>query len=322
MSAHPRSRLVAVASRDLGRAEAFATAHGAARGYDSYHRLLADPEVDAVLISTPNALHADQVVAAAHAGKHVLCDKPLATTVDDAARAVAACREAGVKLGVNFEFRHARPYRAIAEAVRAGEIGDVLVAHVESSGGIVPHVGWRGDPGLAGLGTTFNIGVHLYDILGVVLDDEVEEVTALLDVGDRAGDEMELVSSALLRFARGTIAYVNASQATPRPLNDVVLHGTRGRIDGRGLGSLANLLRNRLPTPPVTVVSDNGERTFTEPVEDVFERAIAAFADAVLEGRDPDPSGEDGLRSVRVAEAVAESARRRRTVQLAEVASR
>jgi 1,5-anhydro-D-fructose reductase (1,5-anhydro-D-mannitol-forming) len=320
MSAHPRSRLAAVASRDLGRAEAFAAQHDAERAYGSYEELLADDGVDAILITTPNALHADQVVAAARAGKHVFCDKPLATSVEDARRAVNACRDAGVRLGVNFEYRHARPFQAIAAAVHAGEIGDVLVAHVESSGGVVPHKDWRADPALAGLGTTVNIGVHLYDILGVVLDDEIVEVTALFDV-DRPREELELVSSVLLRFARGALAHVSVSQTTPRPLNDVVLHGSAGRIDSRGLGSLANLLRNRLPAPEVRVVSDSGERTFVEPTADVFDRSVAAFADAVLEGREPDASGEDGARSVRVAAAVAESARTGRTVSLAEAAA-
>jgi 1,5-anhydro-D-fructose reductase (1,5-anhydro-D-mannitol-forming) len=225
-------------------------------------------------------------------------------------------------LGVNFEFRQARPYQAIAEAVQSGEIGDVLVAQIESSGGVVPHRDWRGDPSLAGLGSTSNIGVHLYDILGVILRAEVAEVTAFLDVGRRAGEEMETISAATLRFDNGTIAYVNANQATPKPLNDVVLHGTRGRIESRGLGSLANLLRNRLPAPPVHVTSDDGERSFTLPVDDVFERSLGGFADAVLAGTPPSASGADGIRSVHVASAIAESARTGSSVQLDQPAAR
>lgn len=271
--------------------------------------MLADPELDAVLVTTPNALHADQVVAAARAGKHVLCDKPLALSSEDAERAVRACHDAGVALGVNFEFRHAQPYRAIGEAVDAGEIGDVVLVQVESCGGVVPHRGWRGDRKLAGLGATVNVGVHLYDVLCAILRAEVEEVTATFDVGARAGEEMELVSSVLLRFDTGALAYVNVSQATPHPLNDVVLHGTKGRIDSRGLGSLAFLLRNGLPAPEVRVVSAGGVRTFSLPVSDVFERSVATFADAVLDGGEPVVSGEDGVRSARLVEAIAESAR-------------
>ncbi len=105
MVADPGCQLVAGTSRDRGRAEAFATRFGAARAYTAFEDMLADPEVEAVFIATPNALHADQVVAAADAGKHVLCDKPLAITADDASRAVEACAAAGVALGINFHNR-------------------------------------------------------------------------------------------------------------------------------------------------------------------------------------------------------------------------
>jgi len=87
-------RLAAVASRDHGRAAAFAQRHGSGVPYDNYAALLADPAVDAVYIATPNGLHAEQVIAAAAAGKHVLCDKPLATSLADGERAVAACAAA------------------------------------------------------------------------------------------------------------------------------------------------------------------------------------------------------------------------------------
>jgi 1,5-anhydro-D-fructose reductase (1,5-anhydro-D-mannitol-forming) len=256
------------------------------------------------------------VVAAAEAGKHVFCDKPLAIEVADAERAVDACRQAGVKLGVNFEFRHAQPYRAIRDAVRTGGIGDVLIAQVDSSSGILPHKDWRGDPALAGLGTTFNVGVHLYDVLRFVLDAEVVEVTALFDVETDAGTKMELTSLVLLRFDNGTLAYVNANQVVPKPLNDVVFQGTSGRIESHGLGSLAYLLRNKLPCPPVTITTDGGVRTIEHEIADVFERSIGSFATAIVEDREPDAGGHDGIRSVELAQAIARSARTRTTVQL------
>src|SRR6266480_4168620 len=102
ITASPRGELRGVVSRDLGRAEAFAGRHGAARALTSFDELLADPEVDAVYIATPNALHAD---GAAAAGMHVMCDKPLALSVADAQRAVAACEEAAVQLGITFQTR-------------------------------------------------------------------------------------------------------------------------------------------------------------------------------------------------------------------------
>src|ERR1039457_7045996 len=99
ISASKDGVLQAVVSRDQGRADSFAQRHQAARGLTDYGEMLADPEVDAVYIATPNALHADQVVAAAEAGKHVMCDKPLATSTAAARRAAAACEAAGVRRG-------------------------------------------------------------------------------------------------------------------------------------------------------------------------------------------------------------------------------
>jgi 1,5-anhydro-D-fructose reductase (1,5-anhydro-D-mannitol-forming) len=99
------TNVVAAYSRDMGRAEAFAQKHGIANAYDSLDDLLANPDVDAVFISSPNFVHASQTIAAAEAGKHVLTEKPMAVSVNEAADMVRACRDNGVKLGVGFQLR-------------------------------------------------------------------------------------------------------------------------------------------------------------------------------------------------------------------------
>lgn len=307
----PDSQLVAVSSRSLDRAEAFAQAHGVARAYGSYDAMLADADVDAVIITTPNALHAQQVIAAAAAGKHVLCDKPLATNIEDAKQAIDACHNAGVKLGMNFEFRHAQGFIDIRDAIRAGAIGDVHTIQIDSCGGVVPHVGWRADPSLAWLGATANVGVHLYDVLRFVLDAEVTDLVAMLDVGRLAAEQMETISMVLLRFDNGALAQVVASQRATRPLNDVVIHGSRGRIDSRGIGSLAYLLRSGTPLTEVRVSTEATVESRSYDVSDVFERTISAFAQAVGADIEPAPSGADGLISVQLMDAVVTSARNR-----------
>ena len=108
MGAASGAELVAVYSRDQGRADAFAQRHGARAAYSKLGDLLGDSRVDGVFVSSPNALHAEHVVQAAQAGKHVLCEKPMATTVADAVRMVQACRRAGVTLGVAFHLRQHR----------------------------------------------------------------------------------------------------------------------------------------------------------------------------------------------------------------------
>lgn len=299
--------LVAVLSRDRSRGEEFARKHGGARVFTDYGELLADAEVDIVYVGSPNALHADQVVAAAAAGKHVFCDKPLATSVADAQRAVEACRVAGVKLGINFQTRYHRFVIEVKQALADGRIGDVVIAEMEVSPGRNPLRGWRTDPGLAGLGSVNNLGVHAYDLLRYLLDHEVTEVTALLDVGRR--EALETVALVLLRFDNGTLAYVNANQAVPDYRSDLVLYGTEGRIIGE------SVTRPGLDGQ-VRILADGKESSFETSTRDAFLRAVAAFQRAVIEDTEPDASGLDGLRSVQLTDAIARSAREGKTVRL------
>jgi 1,5-anhydro-D-fructose reductase (1,5-anhydro-D-mannitol-forming) len=126
ITASSQGELRGVVSRDPGRAEAFAVRHGAERALTSLDELLADPGVDAVYIATPNALHAGGVVAAARAGKHVMCDKPLALSVADARRAVASCEQAGVRLGITFQTRFHDNFGRFRELVQDGSLGEIL----------------------------------------------------------------------------------------------------------------------------------------------------------------------------------------------------
>jgi 1,5-anhydro-D-fructose reductase (1,5-anhydro-D-mannitol-forming) len=305
INADPNSELVAVVSRDQGRADAFAQKHGAKWAGTDYGAMLARDEVDAVLITTPNALHADQVVAAARAGKHVLCDKPLALNAAEAWRAVDACREAGVKLGINFQTRHHAPFQEARRIIKAGEIGEIVEIQIDASPGRRPPAGWRTDPELAGLGSV-NIAIHLYDVLRFLVDAEVTEVAAMFNSGREAG-VIETLPMVLIRFDNGALAYANGNQATPFPLNEIVIYGTRGRIDGRGI-------TRPLMEGDMTVVTEEGSRTDKWSTKDCYERTVCAFSEAVLAGRDPNPSGEDGLRSVQLADAIAKAAREGRTV--------
>jgi 1,5-anhydro-D-fructose reductase (1,5-anhydro-D-mannitol-forming) len=308
IAADPQSELVAVVSRDEGRAKEFAGKHGARHAYTRYEDLLADPAVDVVYIATPNALHAEQAISAAEAGKHVLCEKPLAMTVEDARRVVEAAREHGVRLGTNFQTRHFAPVEEIQRAIRAGEIGDILVVQAESSPGANPLRGWRTDASLAGMGTVNNIGVHPLDLVRYLVAAEVREVAAMTDVGRR--DELETLALVLLRFEGGALAYVNANQKVPLHQNDIELYGTSGTILGR------NCTRPGFDSE-VTVRTADGERTIQSSTRDGFDRAVAAFNRAILEDRTPSASGEDGLRSVEVVDAIRTSARSGTIVQLA-----
>ena len=264
--------------------------------------MLKNPEITVVAIHTPNAQHADQAVAAARAGKHVFCDKPMATTVADAERMVRECEKSGVKLGLNFHNRFMPCFIDTRKIIESGEIGELQVVQVEASPGARPggRLGsWRVDPAAAGLGTTYSIGVHVYDILRYLLGSEITMVSAFFDTPRGVMEETNL---SLLRFANGVLGQLSVHEKTPYPHNDFVVYGSTGRILGRGL------TRSRAGGELLVTTADGKTRATEYPSINAHGACVAAFSKALLEGRDPVPSGIDGLRSVQLTDAMARSA--------------
>ena len=302
INAHAGNRLVAIVSRDQGRADTFAKKFGAQHAYTSFDEMLRNPDVTVVAIHTPNAQHADQAVAAARAGKHVFCDKPMATSVADAERIVRECERAGVKLGINFHNRFMPCFVETRRILESGEIGEVQLVQLEASPGARPGARlatWRVDPVLAGLGTTYSIGVHVYDILRYLLASEITMVSAFFDTPYGV---MEETNMSLFRFANGVLAQLSVHEKSPFPHNDFVIYGSKGRIVGRGL------TRSRAGGELQVMTVDGKTRSTEFPATNAHGACVAAFSDALLDGRDPVPSGIDGLRSVQVTDAMARSA--------------
>jgi 1,5-anhydro-D-fructose reductase (1,5-anhydro-D-mannitol-forming) len=296
------NELIGVVSRDAERAARFCQKFGGRHAYTRYEDLLRDPDVTVVAIHTPNALHAEQAIAAARAGKHVFCDKPMATSVADAQRIVAECEKAGVTLGVNFHNRFMPCFVDCKRIIDSGQIGEVRLVTIEASPGDRSEERqgtWRLDPAMAGLGTTMSIGVHIYDILRYMLSSEIETVTALFDT---ARGVMEHVNLATFRFGNGALAQVSVHERTPYPHNDLVIYGSRGRITGRGV------TRSRASGELEVYRDDDQARRTQYPVINAHAACVADFSAALLEAREPAACGIDGLRSVQITEAMAQSA--------------
>jgi len=145
------------------------------------------------------------------------------------------------------------------------------------------------------------------ELLRYLLGAEVTEVTALFDTG--RAEAIELMALVLLRFSNGTLAYANGNQMSPFPLDEIVIHGTEGRIDGRGITRLGQEGDMRVRTR-------DAETTEHYSNKDCYGRAVAAFSRGVLAGEEPNPSGRDGLRSVQLTEAITRSVREGRTIVL------
>ncbi len=301
------SRLVAVVSRDLERAKAFAARHGARRAYDSLESALADPEVQAVYIASPNYLHAEQTIAAVRAGKHVLCEKPMALTVEDGRRMVEAARAAGVKLGVAFHCRHHPAHRRAREVVASGGLGEVVYATAcWSALALGPRPDWWSRPEQVGGGAIMGTGVHVLDLLRFVLGREVVEVFAYQD-----SPPIEVTDSILLKFDDSSTAHVVCSRKVAYPNNDLNIYGMGGRV--RSMGTIGTDLQGALE-----VVTAAGAATETFEAEDparaLYVGLVEDFARAVLEGGEPAATGEDGLKNIEITLAVFESNRTGRAV--------
>ncbi len=302
INSYAGNALIGVVSRDQTRANDFAKRFNAKHAYTSFDDLLRNPEVTVVAIHTPNSQHADQAVAAARAGKHVFCDKPMATSVADAERIVRECDKAGVKLGINFHNRHMPCFVDTRRIVQSGEIGKVLMVQLEASAGVGARsvaATWRQDPTMAGLGTSMNVGTHVYDILRYILCSEIVTVSAMFDTPTNV---METTSLTTFKFANGVLAQLNVNQSTPNPHNDFVIYGSEGRITGRAL------TRSREGGEMEVFTNDGKSRKMAYPAINAHEACVGAFSKMLIEGGEPAASGIDGLRSVQLTDAMGKSA--------------
>jgi len=227
IAAAPTSRLRAVASRDGSRAEAFAKEHGAERAYGSYDDLLADPDVDAVYIATPNGLHGEHAIAAARAGKHVLCEKPMAATAGEVEEIFNAAEEAGVVMMEAFMYRFHPLMREVLRRVRDGEIG--CVGLIRSSfcfdiGDKPENI--RLSRGLQG-GAIMDIGCYCVNFSRAVTGEEPDRVSASAYVGTYGVDEW---TSGVLGFPGGAVASFSAAVRCAAT-SEAQIYGSAGMID-------------------------------------------------------------------------------------------
>ncbi|MCH7652640.1 MAG: Gfo/Idh/MocA family oxidoreductase, partial [Chloroflexi bacterium] len=183
--------VVAAYSRSMDTAQEFAGRHDIPNAYDSLDALLQDPKVDAVFISSPNQVHATQAIAAAKAGKHVLVEKPMATTLQDASDMVRACKEGGVKLGVGFQLRYHPGHIKAREVIESGSLGVISMIQGQwclgRRGVVDPPVrtgrsAWWGDPAMmGGASTLMGTGVHVMDFLQFLMDEPIVSCAAITD---------------------------------------------------------------------------------------------------------------------------------------------
>lgn len=293
----------AVMSASLERASEYAQKHAIARASTSLDELVGGADVDAVYISTTNELHRDQLLAAVRAGKHVLCEKPLALNLDDARAMVVAARARGVVMGANHHLRNAATHRAMREAIKQGRIGRPLFARVFHAVYLPPHLqGWRIERLDAGGGVVLDITCHDADTLRFVLDDEPVAVSAMTTQGGMGAAGLADGIMGVMRFQSGLLAQFHDAFTTRYATTGFEVHGELGSLIGRDCMSQA-------AKGEVILRDANGEASLPLVHENLYQRSVRLFTQAVAGQGAPAASGEDGVKSLGVALAAIEAAR-------------
>lgn len=294
--------IVSLLSSNAERGKAYAAEHGIPNAVTELSALVEDPQIDAVYISTTNELHKPQALAAAKAGKHILCEKPLAVSLADARKMVEAAKAAGVVMATNHHLRGAGTHRAMRDAIAAGRIGRPLSARVFHAVYLPPHLqGWRLDKPEAGGGVILDITVHDTDTLRFVLGDDPVEAVAFTQQGGMAKAELEDAVMGVLRFKSGVIAQFHDGFTTKFAETGFEIHGTEGSLIGR------NCMSQR-PVGTVTLRNAEGEQELPVDHQNLYERALINFHAAIAGKGKPLCSSEDGIWSLATALAVVKAA--------------
>jgi predicted dehydrogenase len=268
--------------------------------------MLAHPEVNVVVICTPSGQHARQAITAARAGKHVLVDKPMATTLADADAMIEACEQAGVTLGVVFQRRNEPQFVQAFQAIQAGDFGDLTLGVVT-----IPYqrpqkyydlAEWRGTWSLDGGGVLMNQGIHLVDILVWLMGDplEIQSYAATL----QREIEVEDTLAATLRFKSGALATITATTtAAPGFSHRVEIYGTQGgfQVDGNTVvrWDLVNPAAARVAAPVIGGQAAAGAGS--DPKGEgsaLFNPLYHDYLEALRQNRAPAIDGAEGRRSL------------------------
>ncbi len=312
-------KIAAVGGPNADKVRRLAEAYGAA-AYGDAEALVRHRPLDVVLIGSPSGLHAEQGIAAARQGLHVLTEKPIDVTVAHAEELVAECEKAGRKLGVFFQDRFTPDFVALKRAMDAGALGRPLLASARVKWWRPPEYysqsRWRGTPALDGGGALINQGIHTIDLLlwllGAVRRVWARSATAL----HRIQAEDTLVAT--LEFAGGALATYEATTAAyPGYPRQVELTGSEGTV----LIQQDRILRAdlRTPHPDLAGSEAGGNPSASSPVvSDVrgHKAALEDFLRTIRDGGEPRCSGREGVRSLVLVEALYRSARTQEPVRL------
>jgi predicted dehydrogenase len=300
----PGHRLVAIMGRNRERVEAHARSYHVAHCFDSAEDLVRHPDLHAVYVATPNFQHCEHTIMAAEQGLHVICEKPMAVSDEEAGLMVDACRRNGVKLMIGNMMRFNPCHPWLRDQLKSGIIGEIAEARATFEFFLAPEYSqWRIDPEPGGAGVVMDVGVHSIDLTRYILDAEITEVAAFMETGSHPFP-VDMHSAALLRFEGGALGTLFVSFNNKKPLNSLEFRGNKGVAVCEG-----TLWRES--TGKVTILGEDGTRVF-KPVPGTpnpYILQIEHFKRCIEQNRTPLISGEEGARDLKICLALYRSAK-------------
>lgn len=278
--------LIAVSRNRAELAESFAKEFGAKKYYADWRDLIENKQIEAVYIATPVYLHKEQTIAAAKAGKHVLCEKPMGLNPAECDEMIQICKENNVRLGIAY-YRHFYPLiKRIKEITASGEIGEISVAqmnafeYLEMSPDDPRH--WFLEKEKSGGGPMMDFGCHRLEVLNNLFG-EVNEVRSIVS-NSIFKREVEDTALAVLHYETGVCANIAVTHASIKPQDTLDIYGTKGSIHVPVLNK-----------SEFRVITSNGERTENHPPHsNIHQPLIEDFTEAVFQNHNPQVTGETG----------------------------
>jgi predicted dehydrogenase len=291
----PNSQLVALQKRSAAEAKAKAEKFNIPLVFSSAEELVRHSDVDAVFIASPNALHAEQTILAARAGKHVLVEKPMAMNSAEAQAMIDACKDNNVKLMVGHMVRFSPAIQWLKKLVKAETLGEIQYVRTEYVyNARFSKRKWLYDRKLAGGGPWFDIGVHCLDTMRYVLEDDVVSVRSHMHPTPTE-ERTEGTFIGALQFSKGTIGSITCSFEVSFGRSIFEIVGTEGTaaltdftLSDRDVKIVITGGKNGAPEPP------DVERIF---VPNLYEREFTLFSDAILDNIESPIPGEEGLKN-------------------------
>lgn len=302
-------KLAALVSGRRDKALAIAAQHGLAAtsvyDYAKFDDIRNDPAIDIVYIVLPNSMHAEFTVRAAQAGKHVLCEKPMATTVAEAQQMIAACRQAKRKLMIAYRMQYNATHRALVDIVRRKELGDLRLIEAVNAQNDAPNGQWRQIKALAGGGSLPDVGLYCLNAFRYITGEEPIEVTGQITrpKDDARFREIEDLATFTLRFPSGVLA-VGTSGYSLHESRRLRANASKGWVGLDPAFGYENIVMHLGRTAGQASAME--QRVFAP--KNQFAVEMDHFAEAIRADREPHTPGEEGLQDQKIIAAIYESA--------------